>query len=208
MVSLLLGNDKVLNVHPDDRTTRKPIIFFSSEHIYLQLDPGLKHHFPCSLDVRLKPIIIHHFGAMSVLLADITEWDMSSLFQPKFLWGVLKDAAQIHQMNSRRPITGGMWSDLEGWNEARGPDAISETFCKSHEVLRPAVSSLLLGTFHSSVRLISTLFISSSNSLTLSGLELHHPTARQAKIKFINLSEILSTFWGWRTFRDYENFFV
>lgn len=171
--------------------------FSTSEHIYLQLDPGLKHHFPCSLDVRLKPITIHHFGATAVLLADITEWDMSTL------WGVLKDTAQIHQMNSRRPITGGIWSDLEGRNEARGPDAISETFCESHEVLRPAVSSLLLGTFRSSVRLISTLFISSSNSLTLSGLELHHPKARQAKIKFINLNGILSTFWGWRTFGEY-----
>lgn len=125
--------------------------FSASEHIYLQLDPGLKHHFPCSLDVRLKPITIYHFQA-KFCLQDITEWDMSTLFQPKFLWGVLKDATKIHQMNSRRPIPRGMWSDLEGGNEARGPDAISETFW---DLLRKSwgaeASSIFSSTWHFSL---------------------------------------------------------
>lgn len=128
--------------------TGKPInlsSLWAVEHIYLSLDPGLKHHFPCTLDVWLKPVTIHPFQATPVLRAAITEWDLSTLCQLKSPLEVLKATAEIHQMDSRRPITGGRRSDLEGRDVARGPDAFSKILCGSHEMLRPAASPLLLG---------------------------------------------------------------
>ena len=94
---------------------------WAQEHNHLFLDPGLKRHFPYSLDVWLKPITIRHFQALSDLLAAIAEWYMRALFQPKFLLEVLKDTAEIHHMSLRRPITGGRQPDIEGKNEAQAP---------------------------------------------------------------------------------------
>lgn len=130
--------------------TGKPInlsSLWAVEHIYLSLDPGLRRRFPCTLDVWLKPITIHPFQATSVLRAAITEWDLSTLCQLKSPLEVLKATAEIHPMDSRRPITGGRRADLEGRDAARGPDAFSKILCGSPEMLRPAVSPLLLVIF-------------------------------------------------------------
>lgn len=126
---MLLDNDKELNGHPDDWMTCRPLICLSSRAQSFVLGSWiqgsrswiLKRHFPCSLDVWLKPITIHHFQALSDLLAAIAEWYMSALFQPKFLLEVLKDTVEIHHMSLRRPITGGRQPDIEGKNEAQAP---------------------------------------------------------------------------------------
>lgn len=95
---------------------------WAQEHNHSFLDPGLKRHFPYSLDVWLKPITIRHFQAPSDLLVAIGEWYMSTLFQPKFLLEVLKDTAKIHHVHLRRPVTEGRQPDIEGKKEAQAPE--------------------------------------------------------------------------------------
>lgn len=88
-----------------------------AEHVYLYLDPGLKHHFPRSLRVWLKPITIRHTQAASALCAALTEWPRSTLFQPKFLLEVLLGTSD----ERRGPFTGGMRLTLRGRDEPQAP---------------------------------------------------------------------------------------
>ena len=72
-VSVPLGGDKVLRVHlVTGRPIKRPSLS-ALERIRLNLDPGLKPHFPCSLDVYSQPVTTHHFQATSVLLIAVTE---------------------------------------------------------------------------------------------------------------------------------------
>ena len=115
-----LGGDKVLRVHlVTGRPIKRPSLS-ALERIRLNLDPGLKPHFPCSLDVYSQPVTTHHFQATSVLLVAVTEWHASTLFHPRCFYGSwrtrLKYISECKEAYHRRDAA---WPWRRGWSQRR-----------------------------------------------------------------------------------------
>lgn len=170
---------------PDDRKTHKPVISLSCRTHLFVLGSWPETPFP------------------------MHSWCLVKTHNHPSLSGHVSSACSYHWMRSEHTLStevpfrgpeGHCWNPSNGFKKTYhrrqagwpwGKRCSQRPWCFllrcSVEVLRcwgqQYLLSYLSSSFHSSVSLTRALFISSSTSLTLSGLQFYHPRARKSKNK-------------------------